>query len=121
MELNEQKIIDLAKTSKKEGRQIEFKEQFDPSSAVDWSNIIKDIVAVANSGGGIILFGITDDGEPSAFNRQTILDIDPAVVSDKIYSYTGEHFSEFRTIEVKIAHKTFVSLLISESHTPIVF
>jgi hypothetical protein len=121
MEPDEQEIIDLAKASTKEGRQIEFKEHFDPSSAVDWSNIIKDIVAIANSGGGMILFGIADDGQPSAFNRQIILDIDPATVSDKIYSYTGEHFSEFKILEVKIGHRAFGTFLISESQTPIVF
>lgn len=121
MEPHEQKLIDLAKTSEKESRQIEFKEQFDPNSAVDWSNIIKDFVAIANSGGGMIVFGIKDDGQASAFSKQTILDIDPATVSDKIYSYTGEHFSEFKILEVKVGHKACGTFLISESQTPIVF
>src|SRR5258708_5891198 len=114
MNPNEQKFIDLANTAKKEGRQIDFKERFDSTSAIDWSNIIKDIIAMANSEGGVLLFGIADDGQHSNFNKQIILELDPATISDKIYSYTGENFSEFKIIEVKIKSKKLGAILIFE-------
>lgn len=41
-----------ALTAKRESKHIEFKEGFNPSEARDWCEIIKDIVAMANSGGG---------------------------------------------------------------------
>ena len=121
MNPDEPKLIELAQTSKKEERRIDFKERFDPALAADWSNIVKDIVAMANSGGGIIIFGITDDGRISEFDRKIVLELDPAVVSDKIHAYTGENFSEFKILEIKIRNKILSAILIFETQTPIVF
>jgi hypothetical protein len=121
MYLYEEKIFELGQSAKKEARQVDFKEQFDPTSAVDWSNIVKDMVAMANSGGGILVFGLADDGSTASFDKKVVLRLDPATISDKIYSYTGENFSDFKIIEIKRGRTTFTSILISESETPIVF
>jgi predicted HTH transcriptional regulator len=43
----------------------DFKSTFDVNAPGDWLEIIKDIVAFANSGGGTILIGVNDDGTPS--------------------------------------------------------
>jgi len=50
----------------KESKHTDFKGRFDTSKAEDWCEIVKDIVAMANSGGGSIVAGIDDDGTPSA-------------------------------------------------------
>ena len=47
-------LIEKAKAAKRESKYIEFKVSFDIDSTQDWCEIIKDIVAIANSGGGII-------------------------------------------------------------------
>jgi predicted HTH transcriptional regulator len=49
--------------SKSESRSIDFKSTFNPDSAADWCELIKDIVAIANSGGGSILVGVDDEGK----------------------------------------------------------
>ena len=56
---------------------VEYKDSFN-SDAPDWLEIIKDIVALANSGGGTIVFGIADDGTPSGFDCAPLFAIDPA-------------------------------------------
>ena len=35
---------------------------FDPAATQDWCEVVKDIVAMANSGGGYVVFGVNDDG-----------------------------------------------------------
>jgi hypothetical protein len=40
-----------------ETRSIDFKEHFDPKELSEWLELIKDLVAMANSGGGLILIG----------------------------------------------------------------
>ena len=85
----------LAESEEKESRYIDFKEGFDSSSSQDWAKIIKDVIAFANSGGGVIIFGIRDDGSPTAFDRKTISRIDPAVIADKISAYT--QVNDFKT------------------------
>ncbi len=38
-----------------ESQRLDFKRQVDPASPADWCELIKDIVAIANSGGGTIV------------------------------------------------------------------
>jgi predicted HTH transcriptional regulator len=101
--------------------EVEFKETFDTSSTGAWCEIIKDIVAIANSGGGVIVFGLDDDGNPSGEDIQDVSDLDPAKISDKITKYTDVQFSEFRLYERKVEGEDVVALRIERSNIPMVF
>ena len=78
-----------------ESAELDFKTAFDPKAAQDWCELIKDIVAMANSGGGIVVFGINDDGTPSSGDLKPIEALDPATIGDKIKKYTDQHFGDF--------------------------
>ena len=95
MKRGNQKSIEAAIGAKRESKYLDFKEKFDPKSSKDWCEIIKDIVAMANSGGGMIIIGVKNDGTPSQENISPILNIDPAQITDKIAKYTGEQFDNF--------------------------
>ena len=62
--MHKRTLIKQATIAKRESKYLEFKECFDINSAQDWCEIIKDIVAIANSGGGILVFGAKSDGTP---------------------------------------------------------
>lgn len=51
--------------AEKESAELDFKAAFDTTAPQDWCELIKDIVAMANSGGGLIVFGVNDDGTPA--------------------------------------------------------
>jgi predicted HTH transcriptional regulator len=51
-----------------EASDVDFKASFDPEMAADWVELIKDVVAMANSGGGTIIIGIEDGGQPSGYD-----------------------------------------------------
>src|SRR6266478_4478586 len=80
---------------KRESRHVEFKESFDVSNAADWCEIIKDIVSIANSGGGELFIGLKNSGHPSGSDVASVVALDPAQVTDKIAKYTGEQFADF--------------------------
>jgi len=82
-------LLERARNAKKETKQIEFKREFDPASTGEWCEIIKDVVAIANSGSGIIVFGVNDDGSLSGLPLDAIGRIDLADLSNKITKYTG--------------------------------
>ena len=44
-----------------ESGSVDFKASFDPKSTQDWCELIKDIIAMTNSGGGTIIIGVADD------------------------------------------------------------
>jgi predicted HTH transcriptional regulator len=71
---------------------LDFKSSFE-GSAANWCELIKDIIAMANSGGGAIVVGVNDDGTPAPTDLTAILAIDPATIVDKIKKYTAQHFS----------------------------
>lgn len=58
-------LIERALAAKRESKYIEFKDNLDPNSPGDWCEIVKDIVAMANSGGGVIVFGLDSSGVPT--------------------------------------------------------
>lgn len=114
-------ILEKIKNAKRESKSIEFKEKFDINQTGDWCEIIKDIVAMANSGGGYILIGVKNNGVPSGWDTTPILEIDPAQVTDKIAKYTGEQFSDFQIHEVKKEGYQLVALVIYGASVPMVF
>lgn len=121
MKRGSQKSLENVIGAKRESKYLDFKEKFDPKSSRDWCEIIKDIIAMANSGGGLIVIGVKDDGSPSQENISAILNIDSAQITDKIAKYTGEQFDNFSIQEVdRNGYKTAV-LQIGYATIPLVF
>jgi len=81
--------------AEQESAAIDFKASFDPNSTRDWCELTKDLVAMANSGGGLIVVGLNDDGTPSHADTQIVLDLDPAQITDKFHKYTEQQFGDF--------------------------
>jgi hypothetical protein len=94
-----------AERAKRESRTIEFKERFDPHIAAEWPELVKDFVAMANSGGGLIVIGICDDGSASGAKVASTLSLDPAKITDQVESYTGTQFGDFAIHEAKRGSK----------------
>lgn len=115
------KDLAKAKTAKRETKRLEFKEQFDVKADRGWCEVIKDIVAIANSGGGLLLIGVRNDGSPSGSDVTEALTLDPAKLTDKIFRYTGEQFAEFEMGSLKRAGKTIAVLQIGEAAIPMIF
>lgn len=105
----------------RESKHIEFKESFDVDSTREWCEIIKDIIAMANSGGGLIIFGIKDNGYLVRYNSSKLEKLDPADITNKVQKYTGVEFSNFEIIEIPIRRKTRIGLSISNTRIPLVF
>ena len=113
--------IDAAIEHGSETETVEYKDSFDPGAPADWLEIIKDIVALANSGGGTIVFGIADDGTPSSFDCAPLFAIDPADVTNKIFKYTGQQFSGFDFIKKEKGSQVLFVIWVHGVPNPLVF
>ena len=107
--------------SEKESADLDFKLAFDPSAPQDWCELIKDIVAMTNSGGGLIVFGVNDDGSPAMVDLKQILALDPATIVDKIEKYTDQHFADFSLCSGSRRGCPVAVLSVSSVPVPIVF
>jgi hypothetical protein len=115
------KLLDRAQHAARESKILDFKREFDISSGGAWCELIKDIVAFANSGGGVIVLGVEDDGSDSKTNPTDLLTHDTADITNRISKYTNFQFSEFEIVEIERAGKKRVALVISPADVPIVF
>ena len=114
-------LIKKALNAKRESKSVEFKESLNISSSGEWVEIIKDIVAIANSGGGVILIGVDNHGKPSGFDIKPLLEFDSADITNKIHKYTGIQFSEFEIVEEEKAGHKIAAINIQGVSIPIVF
>jgi hypothetical protein len=104
-----------------ESATVDFKASFDPQSKGDWCELIKDMIAMTNSGGGNLIVGVADDGSFSGCDIQPLLDVDTADVSNHIHSYTGQHFAAFELVEAVRLGYPVAAIRVGASRMPIVF
>jgi Putative DNA-binding domain len=114
-------LVQRALSAKRESKCTEFKAGFDPGSAADWVEIIKDIVAIANSGGGVIIFGLNSLGSPTGMSPVELGKTDPADFGNKVSKYTGTTHPEFEIREVEKVGQKLLAFVIEGAPIPIVF
>ena len=110
-----------ALSAKRESKYVDFKGMLDFAEPHSWCEIIKDVIAMANSGGGVIAVGLDNKGIPTGFDPQPVLDVDEAVFADKIRKYTGIQFDDFSISEATKRGARLVLIQVRASSVPIVF
>jgi hypothetical protein len=110
--------LTTALTASSETAEFDFKAAFESGSKQGWVEIVKDIVAMANSGGGIIIFGLDDNGRPTG---NAVPHIDPADITNQIHKYTHHQFQTFRLETCQKAGHNLLALIIERSLIPLVF
>jgi len=68
------------------------KKEFDPSDRRSLCETLKDVLAMANSGGGVIVVGVDGQGRPTGKDVKQPLDTDPADLANKPTAFTGRDF-----------------------------
>lgn len=114
-------LIDKALRQKRESKYVDFKSSFDPSSSGEWCELLKDIVAMANSGGGVIVVGLDNKGEPSGGDVTDVLNLDHATIVDKIRKYTGQGFGDVEIHEAEKKGQTVAIIEVSAVEIPMIF
>ena len=106
---------------KRESKNLDFKEQFDLGSQRDWCEVVKDVIAISNTGGGAIVFGLRNNGAPAGTDISAIPNLDPADLTNKIFKYTNQQFSDFEIREETKDGQHVAILRVGPSPVPIVF
>jgi hypothetical protein len=107
--------------AKRESKSVEFKEQFLPTDPRQSLEVLKDIVAMANSGGGVIAIGIDNSGLASGTDVKPVLTHDHAKYCDLIHKYTLQNFCDFEVVEAEKDGHTVAIFLINPPDYPLVF
>jgi len=76
---------------------------------------------MANSGGGMILIGVSDDGTLCSPFVDTVSILDSADITNRVFKYTGVHFSGFDVVPVQRDGQQRPALLVDAAEYPMVF
>lgn len=115
-------LIAQALAAKRESRRIEFKREFSEETPGAWCELLKDIVAIANSGGGVIVVGLDDDGSPTGWDPAGLLGVDPADTVNSIAKYVGEQFDEVEIADARKDRKKVATITVgARTGSPLVF
>ena len=104
-----------------ESAACDFKGEFDPADKGHWCELIKDFVALANTGGGKLLIGVGDDGIPTGFNCSSILETDIALFVDQLHKYTDMHFAKISVRAVQLAGFEIAEVEVGSAASLLVF
>ncbi len=115
------KLVDKGLKAKRESKFVDFKRSFNPSDAGEWCELVKDIVAMANTGGGVILIGLENDGAPSNEDVSSLITMDDATVVDKVRRYTNVEFSSIEVHSVEKEGYPVAAIEVAEVEIPMIF
>ena len=117
-----EELLILAESAQSEDDRVEFKSTFCPEKkSAFWAEIVKDIVAMANTAGGVVIFGKNDDGTNSDDDCLGLIGFDPAKITDQIAKWTGMQFSQFKIMEAIRSDGRLPIIAVLPSRLPIVF
>src|SRR5689334_11765945 len=119
---SDEELIKEALSATRERRAVEFKREFVPSAPGAWLELLKDIAAIANSGGGILIIGLENDGKPSDIEPVDLLKTDLADVVNRFQKYIGEQYDDFEICEAKKKQRRLAAIVVhGRTGSPIVF
>lgn len=113
-------LIEEALSAARETKTVEFKEEFDPSDRRSLCETLKDVLAMANSGGGIIVVGVDGQGRPIGKDVKQLLDTDPADLANKLTAFTGRDFDALAVRSHSKGSKVVATLEVGEAKIPLV-
>jgi hypothetical protein len=118
---DDDRLVTQALEAVRASRRIELKRAFS-STAEDWCGLVKDVAAMANSGGGAIVVGVEHDGSASGCDTADLLNADTAVISKTFAEYAGVPLENFAIRdEQKDGHRVAVIVVRPRTGSPIVF
>ena len=99
---------------------LEYKGSFDDSKYA-WVSILVDIVSMANTEGGLIIIGISDDGKHIGVDQKLFRSFDPANVNNKLRAYSPNSSIEINSRLISYYRKYYICLGIPEIKNIIIF
>jgi hypothetical protein len=89
--IDTERLLERARTAKRASKYVVLRAAFDPENGGDWRELMRDLSALANSGGGVV---VVDDARP-------VLELGAARIADALVAQVGESFRAIETHELQ--------------------
>jgi hypothetical protein len=122
MARNDAELIAAALSATRARKDVAFKREFLDQAPGAWLELLRDLAAMANSGGGVIVLGLEVDGTPSRWDPSGFLRTDVAEIGNRFTQHVGEHFDGFDIREAtKAGRRIAVVVVRARTEAPLVF
>ncbi|MCD6119434.1 ATP-binding protein [bacterium] len=103
-----------------EGVWLEFKQLFDNSKRA-WVSLLVELVSIANTEGGVVIVGVSDDGELIGCDKELLKSFDAATIRQKLETYSPNSAVEVRARAFNYYNSDYIALCVAKSNNLIVF
>ena len=108
MAVNTDKLLQRAAKAQRESKRVAFAERFDPGLEGDWIELVTDLVALANSGGGVVVAA-----EPDLAREE---------IRERVSRYAAPEFDGFDVHPVVRDGETLAAIVVDHvAGVPLVF
>ncbi len=105
----------------RESHCFDFKGQFDIEKNGDWIELTKDVIAMANSGGGYIVFGKNSKGNSTHCDVSELIELDQATLTDKIGAFVDVDVGGIAIASYHEGTDQLAILHVPGAPTPVIF
>lgn len=99
---------------------LDLKRDFDNSPKA-WLDLLRHVVAMANSGGGVLIFGIENDGTRAGLSRSLISEFDATKIANQLNRHASGARVRTTYTEFEYYNKLFGALFVHTSSRLVVF
>ncbi len=115
-------LIAQALAATRESRGIEFRREFSLTVPGAVCELLRDVAALANSGGGVVIVGLQSDGSVSGWDPSDFLATDPAELTNAFSEYVGDQLDGLVIREAKKSLTKLVAIVVPpRAVSPVVF
>ena len=115
-------LLDQALAATRATRRIAFRTELDLEAPGAWCELISDVTALANSGGGVIVVGLDKTGTPTGWDPSELLAAGTGAVVDQLASYVGERLDDLELADTtKGGHRLAAVQVGARTGSPLVF
>jgi len=103
------RFLSRAAEARRSSKRVALRDGFDTRASGDWLDLVRDVAALANSGGGVVVL----DG---------VTDVDEERLHERLASYAEPEFESFTLEELTRAGRPATAIVVSPAtNTPLVF
>jgi hypothetical protein len=105
----------------RQSKHVVFLAGFDPSSDVQWCELVRDLVAMANTDGGALVLGLDARGTAVGLDPATFHALDHASVTRRVSDLTGYGLPELSLRRSEKEGKELLAMVVERTPVPIPF
>ena len=101
-----ERFVKRAAEAKRSSKRVELKEKFDPNATDAQIQLVRDVAAIANSGGGVVVLGG---------------DIEEELIHEQLARYAEPEFEDLMLEELRRGGRPATAVVVEAATTPLVF